>query len=415
MQNAAASDTQPATRNPRHPSRFTFHVSLLVEKAPFFVLAAASSAITILAHRGLGMLDAASRLPLGLRLENAVVSYGRYLEKAVWPCRLAVFYPLPAAWPMWEVVTCGLILLAISGLVLGTARTRPWLLVGWFWLLGVLVPSSGLIQAGAQAMADRFMYIPVIGAIVAAIWGIHGLLQWGHPQRVALSVAGSAVMVFCAVLTRQQLGYWKDSETLFRHAVEVTENNYVAHDNLGTVLGQRGQLDEAIRQFREAIRLKPDHANAHCNLGLALEKTGQTDEAIRQFQEAIRLKPDHANAHCNLGIALEKKGQMDEAMREFQEAIHLEPRHADAHNNLGVNLGKRGQLAAAVVQLQEAIRLKPDHADAHNNLGTAFLQQGRTDEAIAQYREAVRLKPDHAEAQSNLARAIGAKNPPAGR
>ena len=421
MQNAEPSDPQRPTRNTQHVTRNTVHgprftlLPLLVEKVPFFVLAAASSAITILAHQGLGMMDSASRLPWDLRLENALVSYGRYLAKTFWPCRLAVFYPLPAAWPMWEVVTCGLILLAISGLVLGTARTRPWLMVGWFWLLGVLVPSSGLIQAGAQAMADRFIYVPVIGVIVAAIWGMHGLAKSGRQQPVALSVAGSAVVVLCAVLTRQQLGYWKDSETLFRHAVEVTENNYVAYDNLGTVLGQKGQLDEAIRQFQEAIRLKPDHANAHCNLGIALDKKGQTDEAIRQFQEAIRLKPDHANAHCNLGSALEKKGQMDEAMREFQEAIRLQPDHADAHNNLGVNLGKRGQLDVAIAQLQEAIRLKPDHADAHNNLGTAFLQQGRTDEAIAQYQEALRLKPDYAEARDNLARALGMNNAPAGR
>ena len=415
MQSGEASGTHHAPRTTHHAPRFTFHVSLLVEKVPFFVLAAASSAITILAHRGLGMLDSASRLPWDLRLENALVSYGRYLAKAFWPCRLAVFYPLPAAWPMWEVVACGLILLAISGLALGTARTRPCLLVGWLWLLGVLVPSSGVIQAGAQAMADRFMYVPVIGVIVAAIWGIHGLAKGGRHQQVALSVAGSVVMVLCTVLTRQQLGHWKDSETLFRHAVEVTENNYVAHDNLGTVLGQRGQMDEAIRQFQEAVRLKPDHANAHCNLGIAFQKTGQTDEAIRQFQEAIRLKPDHANAHCNLGIALEKKGQMDEAMRQFQEAIRLEPRHVDAHNNLGVNLGKRGQLDAAIIQLQETIRLRPDHAEAHNNLGTAFLQQGRTDEAIAQYQEALRLRPDYAEARSNLTRAQGMKSSPAAR
>jgi len=414
-QNVATADTYHAPSTKHQAPRFTFHVSLLVEKVPFFVLAAASSAITILAHRGLGMLDSASRLPWDLRLENALVSYGRYLAKAFWPCRLAVFYPLPAAWPMWEVVACGLILLAISGLALGTARTRPCLLVGWLWLLGVLVPSSGVIQAGAQAMADRFMYVPVIGVIVAAVWGIHGLAKGGRHQQVALSVAGSVVMVLCTVLTRQQLGHWKDSETLFRHAVEVTENNYVAHDNLGTVLGQRGQMDEAIRQFQEAVRLKPDHANAHCNLGIAFQKTGQTDEAIRQFQEALRLKPDHANAHCNLGIALEKKGQMDEAMRQFQEAIRLEPRHVDAHNNLGVNLGKRGQLDAAIIQLQETIRLKPDHAEAHNNLGTAFLQQGRTDEAIAQYQEALRLKPDYAEARSNLTRAQGMKSSPAAR
>ena len=278
---------------------------------------------------------------------------------------------------------CGLILLAISGLVLGTARSRPWLMAGWFWLLGVLVPSSGLIQAGAQAMADRFMYVPLIGVIVAVIWGTHGLAKGGRQQQVALSVAGFAVVVLCTVLTRQQLGHWKDSETLFRHAVEVTENNYLAYNNLGAVLDEKGQ----------------------------------TDEAVRQFQQATRLKPDLASAYDNLGIALAKKGKIDEAIRQYQEAIRVNPSCADAHDNLGIALGKRGQIDAAISQFQETIRLKPDHAGAHNNLGTAFLQQGHIDEAIAQYQEALRLKPDYAAARNNLDVALATRadsSPPAG-
>ena len=165
------------------------------EKIPFFVLAVASSLITLTAHHALGLLDSVARLPLDTRMENALVSYVRYLGKTFWPSRLAVFYPYPAAWSMWEVVTCGLLLLVISGLVLGTARSRPWLLVGWFWFLGVLVPFSGLVQAGAQAMADRFMYIPAIGIIVAVIWGLHGLAKDGRYQRIGLSVAGGATVV----------------------------------------------------------------------------------------------------------------------------------------------------------------------------------------------------------------------------
>jgi Flp pilus assembly protein TadD len=354
---------------------------LLWEKLPFFALAVASSVITVLAHQALGMLDSVSRLSWDARLENALVSYVRYLGKTFWPSRLAIFYPYPTAWPIWEVVACALLLLAISGLVLGTARSRPWLFVGWFWFLGVLVPFIGLIQAGAQAMADRFMYVPALGVFVAMIWGLHGLAKGGRYQQNGLSVAGAAAILVCLVLTRQQLRYWKDSEALSRHALEVTENNWLAHLNLGSALDEKGQFDEAIREFQEAVRLKSGYAQAHNNLGVALVRKGQIDEGISQYQEAIRLKPDYALAHSNLGIALARKGQIGEAIREFQEAV----------------------------------RLKPDFAEAHYNLGIALVRKGQGDEAIREFQEAIRLKHDFAEARNNLARALARKNSPAGR
>ena len=289
--------------------------------------------------------------------------------------RLAIFYPYPTAWPMWEVVTCALLLLAISGLVLVTARSRPWLFVGWFWFLGVLVPFIGLIQVGAQAMADRFMYVPALGIFVALIWGLHGLAKGRRYQQNGLAVAGVGAIVVCLVVTRQQLGHWKDSETLFRHALEVTENNWLAHLNLGSALDEKGQTDEAIREFEEAIRLKPGYAQAHNNLGLGIIKKGQIDEGISQYQEAIRLKPDYALAHSNLGIALVRKGQIDEAVREFQEAVRLKPEFAEAHYNLGIALVRKGQIDEAIREFEEAVRLKPDFAEAHNNLARALARK----------------------------------------
>jgi tetratricopeptide (TPR) repeat protein len=434
----------PSILDPRPSTLFL----LLLEKLPFLALAAASSMITILAHHALGGLVSVSRLPLDLRLENALVSYGHYLGKTFWPSRLAVFYPYPAAWPMWEVVGCGLLLLVSSGLVLATARSRPWRLVGWSWFVGVLVPFIGLVQAGEQAMADRFMYVPALGIFVAMIWGLHGLAEGGRYQQIGLSVAGSAMIVLCLVLTRQQLGHWKDSETLFRHALEVTENNYLAHNNLGIALVGKGQSDEAIRQYQDAIRLKPDYAIAHNNLGNALAKQGQTDEAIRQYQECLRLQPGDAEAHNNLGNTFLKKGRSDEAISQYQDAIRLKPDYAMAHNNLGTALAKQGQTDAAIGQYREALRLKPDYAlahnnlgntllkkgqideaiphfqeclrlqpgdaEAHNNLGLALVEKGQLDEAIRQYQEAIRLKPDYALAQNNLARALRMKSAPAG-
>ncbi|HVM47775.1 MAG TPA: tetratricopeptide repeat protein [Candidatus Acidoferrum sp.] len=393
--------TQGAPRNTQHATR-----RILLEKVPFLALAAASSVVTILAHQALGSLESASSLPLNTRIENALVSYVRYLGKTLWPSHLAVLYPYPRGWPMWEIVACGLLLLALFGLALGAARSRPWLLVGWFWFLGVLVPFIGLIQAGAQAMADRFMYVPIIGIFLAIIWGVSGWAGSGRHGRLALAAAGSAAVVLCLAMTRQQLGYWRDSEALFRHALDVTENNCLAHNNLGNALAGKDQLDEAITHYHAALAIKPDYAEACNNLGSALYRQGRTDEAINQFKEAIRWMPDQAEVHSSLGTALASKGRLEEAIRQFREAIRLKPDQFRARNNLGVALASQGQLDEAIAQYQQALRLRPDDAEAHNNLGAALYLKGRTDEAISQYQEVIRLLPNQAEAHNNLGAAL---------
>ena len=379
---------------------------LLTEKIPFFALAAAVSVVTFVVQKRGGAVIAAETLPLGARSGNALISYCRYLGKLFWPTDLAVFYPHPGYWPLAKVLLAGGLIVGISVLLFVQRRRYPFLLMGWLWFCGTLVPVIGLVQVGGQAMADRYTYIPSLGVLVLAVWGVYELTKSWHYRVVALSVAGSTAVVLCLALTRQQLGYWKDSEALFRHALEVTENNYLAHLNLGSALDEKGQIDEAIREFQEAIRLKPDYALAHNNLGIALDRKGQIDEAISQFQEAIRLKPDYAEAHNNLGMALVKKGQIDEAIREFQEAIRLKPDYAEAHNNLGMALVRKGQIDEAIREFQEAIRLKPDYAEAHNNLGIALDKEGQIDEAIREFQEAIRLKPDYALAHSNLGIAL---------
>jgi len=383
---------------------------LVREKIPFFVLAALGSAATFVVQQQGGAMTKAESLPLGARSGNALISYGRYLGKLFWPTNLAVYYPHPGQWPMGEVVLAGGLILGLSVLLWMQRRRFPYLLVGWLWFLGTLIPVIGLVQVGGQAMADRYTYLPSLGVLVLAVWGAYELARGWRYQVLALSVAGGAAIVLCLALTRQQLGHWKDSETLFRHALAVTENNPVAHKVLGAALDKKGQTDEAIGQYQEAIRLKPGYADAHCNLGVALGKKGQTDEAISQYQETIRLKPDHVEAHYNLGNALGRKGQMDEAIRQFQEAIRLKPGYADAYNNLGVALDNIGQTDEAIRQCQEAIRLKPDHADAHFNLGVALAKRGQSDEAIRQFQETIRLKPEHADAHNNLAVALGKKS-----
>ena len=462
MQNVAASDTHHAPpvlrsstaeggRTTPHVSRFTFHVSLLFEKLPFFALVAVVSAVTLVAQKHGGAVMATKGLPVDARVSNALISYGRYLGKLFWPTDLAVYYPHPGQWPLGTLVLAGGLILGMSVLLFVMRRRSPVLLVGWLWFLATLVPVIGLVQVGGQAMADRYTYLPSLGVLILAVWGACELTRGWRYQVMASSAAGAVAIAVCLALTRQQIGYWQENETLFRHALQVTQNNQIAHKSLGDALDQKGQTDEAIGQYQEAVRVKPTYADAHNNLGNTLLKKGQPDaaisrfqeairlkpdypeaynnfgnalikkgqpgDAIRQYQEAIRLKPDDANTHYNLGNALLKNGQPDDAVRQYQEAIRLNWNSPAAYFNLGVVHGMKGQPDEAIHYFQEALRLKPDYAEAHSNLGTALYQQGRLDEAIRQYREALSLKPDLADARRNLDLALAARagsSPPAG-
>jgi protein O-mannosyl-transferase len=395
MQNAAAPDAFQAPGS-------AVLLRLVAEKIPFFVLAAAVSVVTFLVQQRGGAVMAAESLPLGARVANAPISYGCYLGKLFWPTSLAVVYPHPGHWPLGLALLAGGLMLGISALFFVKWRRYPFLLMGWLWFVGTLVPNIGLVQAGAVAMADRFTYVPSIGLLIIAIWGVGELTRNWRYRSLALSVAGGAVVVFCLAITRQQIGYWKDGETLFRHTLEVTENNCLAHNNLGNALAKKGQIDKAIRQFREAIRLEPDHPFAHYNLGKALFMEGQIEEAIRQYQEAIRLKPDYAQAHNNLGTALGSKGQTDEAITQYREATRLNPGNANSQYNFGLALASKGQTEDAIRRFEAALKVKPDYPEAHNRLGQALARNGQTDEAINQFQEALRLKPDYADARRNL-------------
>jgi protein O-mannosyl-transferase len=382
---------------------------LVWEKAPFFVLAVAASIVTFMVQQRTGALAGGKDLPLGARVGNALISYCRYLEKVFWPKDLAVFYPHPGHWPLARVLLAGGLILGLSVLVWVQRRRYSYLLVGWLWYCGTLVPVSQVVQTGSQAMADRWTYLPSLGVLIVVVWGAYELTRRWRYQALGLSMVGGAAIVLCLALTRQQIGYWRDSEALFRHALEVTEDNYLAHNNLGLALGPKGQTDEAIRQYQEALRLKPGYADAHNNLGYALDEKGQLNEAIHELQEAIHLKPDDALPHNNLGAALCKKGQIEESIRQYQEALRLKPNYANARNGLGAALARKGQLDEAIRQFREAIRLKPDHAEAHNNLGYALREKGQLDEAIRQYQEAMRLQPGYANAHYNLGIALGRK------
>jgi tetratricopeptide (TPR) repeat protein len=375
---------------------------LIREKIPFFLLGGMSCVLTYLTEGGRRAAGHSTVSPALLRLVNAFVGYAHYLGKMLWPVRLAVPYASPRYWSWLEVEGSVLLVVGVCMVFFWLGPRRPYLLVGWCWFMGTLIPVIGLTKGWGVFMADRFTYVPSIGVLIVTVWGVCELARGCQYHRTALSVVGLAAIVICLVLTRQQLEHWKDGEALFRHALAVTQSNHVAHNNLGDALNKKGRLDESICQFQEALRIKLEYADAHYNLGVALASKGQVDEAIREYQEAVRLKPDYAKAHYNLGVALDQQGRVDEAIHHYEEAIHLKADFAEAHNNLGAHLDKKGQAEEAIRQYQEAFRLKRDYVEPHYNLGLALGRKGQVDEAIRQYQEALRLRPDYAEAHNNL-------------
>lgn len=376
--------------------------ALAVEKMPFLLLATAAGIVTFAVQKSGGAIASMAPLPLPARLENALVSYCRYPGKMFWPENLAVFYPHPVHWPMPAVLLALAFLAGVTFSVFKRRRISPYLPVGWLWFIGTLVPVIGLVQVGAQAMADRYSYIPLVGLFILITWGLHESMQHERYRAVLLSLATLASVLLCIVLTRTQIGYWQNSGTLFRHAVSVTKNNYIAYLHLGNFLARQNSPKEAMEAYRRAIQIYPGYLEAHLNLGVLLRLEDRSDEAIKQFEEVIQLNPGNIEAHSQSGLAWLKKGGFIEAIDQFQECLKLNPADAEAHDNLGVALGKEGHLDDAISQFEEAIRLKPDDAKAHGNLGILLATNGRRKEAMVQLTQALKLQANYPEAQQQL-------------
>jgi Flp pilus assembly protein TadD len=315
------------------------------------------------------------QLPFIRRIFNALLSYIHYLVQMVWPGHYAVFYPYPTGFSMAAVAIAVVLILLFTGLALMTFRSRPYIAFGWFWFVITLLPVIGLVQVGTQSHADRYTYVPLIGIFIALVWGVCDLTRNFPTQKPVLSVSGAVVITFCITLTREQIGYWKNSETLARHAIAVAPANPVALNMLGVALVRRGQLEEAIAKFTESARLAPHYLLAQANLGSTLFTKGRMQESIEHSRAAIQIDPQFAGAHANLGAALGSLGHVDEAIAE----------------------------------LQIAVKLAPEDAQCRYNLGYAYFSKGRYDDAIAQYQELVRLQPGNASAQSILQNAIAAR------
>jgi tetratricopeptide (TPR) repeat protein len=380
---------------------------LVLQKIPFLAASAAACLVTVLAQSKGGAVASVSEYPLGVRVANAAVSYGRYLWKALAPKGLSVFYPSTGEMPpLGHAILAAALLAALSAGAAISARRRPYLLVGWLWYLGTLVPVIGIVQVGGQAFADRYTYLPLVGVFAAASWAAGDLAaRWPGGRRL---VAGgcAAVLLLLAALTSRQLAFWKDGTTLFGHAIAVTgEDNWVAHANLSATYAKDSPL-RAGAEYQETVRILAAVAETHDRKGMDLAKAaGSSDEAMKEFREAIQILPDLPQPHFNLGLALTKvPGRLDEAVEEFRTAVRLRPDYFEARYNLGTALLRvPGGLAEAVDNLREAVRLEPGFANAHRNLGAALASvPGSRAEAVSEFKAYARLSPGDFQAEFML-------------
>jgi protein O-mannosyl-transferase len=350
-------------------------LSLLREKIPFFACSLLLAAVTIYAqHRG-GATQTLDKMPLAARLENALTSYASYLGKTLWPHDLAVFYPFPSFIPLWKVAGALVLLTAITAAVLIYGRKQRYLVTGWGWFLITLLPVIGIIQVGVQAMADRYSYLPSIGLFVIAAWGLTDVTRRFPRREALLALLGGATVLACAFLTWQQVAYWQDSVSLYRHALQVNNRVSFIHNNLALALMKQGNLSGALQEYREALLVDPDNVSAHNNFGLALVKIGDLDGALQQHQEAVRIKPRSAESHSYLGVVLARRGNLQAAIGEFRVALEINPELAVARNNLGIALASKGELDAALEEFDRALRINPDDSYAYNNKARALAQK----------------------------------------
>ena len=335
------------------------------EKWPFFLLTIVSCVVTFLvqSQRSGDAVASLELVPLHYRFCNALVSYGLYLLKMVWPVGLAVFYPLPGhlTWILMAAITSAVILVIISSFVWQAGRAHAYLPVGWLWFLGTLVPVIGLVQVGGAALADRYTYIPSIGVFIAVTFGLCDLADRFQFPKKAIATTAVLILATSLILTENQLRYWHDSETLFAHALAVTKNNHVAHVNLGVALEQKGKLNEALAEYRSAEQLAPELYHIHNNLGNLLDNLGHPNKALTEYRWAVFLNPSLPSLHNGAGMVLAELGRFDEAMSQFKEAARLDPTYPWAHLEIGKMRLKQGCDAEAIDEFREALRIDPNN------------------------------------------------------
>lgn len=375
---------------------------LVAEKIPLFLLSLLSSLLTWWAQQA--FMRSTSEIPLMLRAENAIVSYVRYLRQLFWPADLAPFYPYPqATLPLLLVIAAAVLLVAISAVVLCYGRKRPYLITGWGWYLIVLLPVIGLVQVGEQALADRYTYLPQIGVVLAITWTAADATAGIRQLQRFVAFTAVAVTVTLAWSACHQTRYWRNSESLWLQTLAVTENNALAHNNLGQVWSRSGRVDDAIHEYQAALKITPESPVARNNLGSDFLKQGKVAEAIQEFRRVLSRDPQSITGRFNLGAALLKSGRATEAVAEYEKVLAITPDFAQGHLALGHALMRAERLADAIAQFKIVVQLQPGHTHARNSLATAFAAKQQWGEAIRCWRETLEIDPNNLAAKSGLA------------
>lgn len=373
---------------------------LLLEKAPLLVM---SVAVVVVTARGAGYNDALmAALPWSCRLGNALVSYATYLANTLWPTGLACFYPHPGKNLALGSVLLALVILAVITALAARNRKQPYWAVGWLWYLGMLAPVIGIIQSGNQSHADRYTYLPLIGVSLMVTWAAADWAGECKSRRAALGSVAITILCVLLIAAHQQTSYWRDSRTLWTHAIECTSGNALAYNNLGSSLIEQGQPELAIASYRQSLAIQPDDAGARFNLGVTLFQQGQLDEAILQLQKTVTDDPRLADARTSLALALLQKGDIASAVTHFRQAADIRP-DAAACRNLGNALLQAGQVQDAITSFQRAVAISPNDAEAHFSLGMTHLKIEQREVAISHFLKAVDNNPAHLAALNNLA------------
>ncbi len=381
---------------------------LLWEKAPLLALSAGASVLAVHAQRTGGAIVSLASLPFTQRLANAATAYAGYLAKAIWPADLAVLYPLGIASPM-AVTLAVFVLAVITGTAVLCFRGRPYILIGWAWFIGTLVPTIGLIQVGRQSLADRYTYVPLVGLSLAVVWFLSDATERSSVARNIWTVAALIVMAGLSLRTYDQLSYWENSETLFRHTIAVTGENPIIEGNLGVVLQREGRREEAAVLYRKVLVADPGNAGARTNLGEVMAEQGKYDEAVSLYREALASSPGYPDAHYNLGREYLRAGRLVEALQEFSVAVRLKPDSAQFQGDLGVALAAAGRYAEAGEHLGLSCRLDPEKAVMQSGLCFVLGRLGRAEQAMNACQSALRLRPDLLEARLNLGNVLASQ------
>jgi tetratricopeptide (TPR) repeat protein len=370
---------------------------LILEKTPLFILSAILCIVTIFVQKIIGAVIEVSMLAPNIRITNAFISYVKYIAKMVWPIRLAVFYPHGVEGiPIWQGAAAAFSIIVVLVLVIWPARRHKYLLTGFLWYLGTLVPVIGFIQVGSQAMADRYTYISLTGLFIMIGWGVPALIRSRHYKQIILGTCAGTVFLALSICSWFQVGYWRSGVELFKHSLKVTGGNSIAHYLLANSLQFEGKSNEAITHYYNALSFNPDYTNARCNLANTLKEQGSIDEAIGHYRKVLKIQPDDAAVHNNLANAFQSQGNLAEAIEHYHRAIEAEPGLFEAYANLGLVLKETEQFDEAIEHFQKAVRINPNHPVPFDNMAKILIthpddKKRNVNQAIALAGHAVKL------------------------